>query len=408
MSSEICQNWKKKHKKITLYGFLEERNSFYNGLKSFFAYDMIQENRNRARAGKPGVYTEVVEEGGRMANRARIEDICERLQLSKATVSKALNGYDSVREETRARVLACAREIGYAPSGFNPDIRARFTRVGFTMASLVSNPEGITPYQPLMNALTKELEQYHYETVLIPPSVLQEQSVPYEQAMRGLNLDCVFLTGLRLDDPYYRQLQTTELPTVLWDMSIPNPFVHSVCSNSTEGMRMAAAHLIGLGHRRIGLIMGHRQAQVSLQRRDGYVLALADAGIPLDPGLIFEGDFSETSGAVGFYHLMEKGVTGILCVSDATALGVCRAAAARGIRIPEELSVVGYDNTALTGYTNPALTSVDQHPEEIGRVIATMIHAMMRGRPIGDTVLRPSLAVRGSTAALYRENMASP
>lgn len=343
-----------------------------------------------------------------MANRARIEDICERLQLSKATVSKALNGYDSVREETRARVLACAREIGYAPSGFNPDIRARFTRVGFTMASLVSNPEGITPYQPLMNALTKELEQYHYETVLIPPSVLQEQSVPYEQAMRGLNLDCVFLTGLRLDDPYYRQLQTTELPTVLWDMSIPNPFVHSVCSNSTEGMRMAAAHLIGLGHRRIGLIMGHRQAQVSLQRRDGYVLALADAGIPLDPGLIFEGDFSETSGAVGFYHLMEKGVTGILCVSDATALGVCRAAAARGIRIPEELSVVGYDNTALTGYTNPALTSVDQHPEEIGRVIATMIHAMMRGRPIGDTVLRPSLAVRGSTAALNRENMASP
>ena len=162
---------------------------------------------------------------------------------------------------------------------------------------------------------------------------------------------------------------------------------------------MAAAHLIGLGHRRIGLIMGHRQAQVSLQWRDGYVLALADAGIPLDPGLIFEGDFSETSGAVGFYHLMEKGVTGILCVSDATALGVCRAAAARGIRIPEELSVVGYDNTALTGYTNPALTSVDQHPEEIGRVIATMIHAMMRGRPIGDTVLRPSLAVRGSTAA---------
>ena len=98
-----------------------------------------------------------------MANRARIEDICERLQLSKATVSKALNGYDSVREETRARVLACAREIGYAPSGFNPDIRARFTRVGFTMASLVSNPEGITPYQPLMNALTKELEQYHYD-----------------------------------------------------------------------------------------------------------------------------------------------------------------------------------------------------------------------------------------------------
>ena len=334
-----------------------------------------------------------------MASRARIEDICEKLGLSKATVSKALNGYETVREETRARVLACAREIGYAQTGNSPDVRARFTRVGITMTSLLGNPHGITPYQPLFTSLTEELEQFHFETVLLPPSLVQEQIVPYDQAMRNLNLDCAFLTGLRMDDPYYHQLQTTELPTVLWDMSIRNPFVHCVSSDSTEGMRMAASYLIQLGHRRIGLILGHRQAQVSLQRRDGYLLALVDAGIPLDPELIFEGDFSETSGALGFYALMEKGVTAILCVCDMAALGVYRAARTRGIRIPEDLSIVGYDNTALTSYTVPELTSVDQHPDQIGKVIATTIHNMMRHHPVGDSVLRPSMVIRGSTAA---------
>ncbi|MBQ9324903.1 MAG: LacI family DNA-binding transcriptional regulator [Clostridia bacterium] len=334
-----------------------------------------------------------------MANRPRIEDICEKLHLSKATVSKALNGYDSVREETRVQVLACAREIGYAQARYSEDVKARYTRIGITMTSFAGNPHGITPYQPLVNSLMGELEQYHYETVLIPPSVLQEQSVPYEQAMRSMNLDCAFLTGLRIDDPYYKQIQTTELPTVLWDMSVRNPVVHCVSSDSTEGMRLAASYLIELGHRRIGLIMGHRQAQVSLLRRDGYMLALLDAGLPIDPELIFEGDYSETAGALGFYELMKKNVTGILCVSDTTALGVYRAAMTKGLRIPEDLSIIGYDNTALTSYTVPGLTSVDQHSDQVGKVIATTIHNMMRHRPVGDTILHPSLVIRGSTAA---------
>ena len=334
-----------------------------------------------------------------MAGRPRIEDICERLHLSKATVSKALNGYASVREETRASVLACARELGYGNAGHSPDVQARFTRVGITMTSLQGNPHGITPYQPLIDSLTKELEQYHYETVLIPPSVIQEQTVPYDQAMRNLNLDCAFLTGLRTDDPYYQQLQTTELPTVLWDMRVRNPLVHCVSSDSTEGMRLATEHLIQLGHRRIGLILGHPQAQVSLQRRDGYILALLNAGLGLDPELIFEGDFTETSGALGFYALMEKKVSAIVCVSDMVALGVFRAATSKGVRIPEDLSIIGYDNTLLTTYTVPGLTSVDQHTDQVGRVIATTIHNMMSHRPVGDTVLHPSLVIRGSIAA---------
>ena len=334
-----------------------------------------------------------------MQNKPRIEDICKRLNLSKATVSKALNGYPSVREETRAQVLSCARALGYTKSGLGLDVSARYTRVGITSALMVSNPDGITPYQPLVNSLVEELAQYHYETTIIPAAIISEQSVPYGQAMQSLNLDCAFLSGLRLDDPYYAQLRTTDFPTVIWDLTVKNPHVHSVCCDSTEGMRLAAAHLIALGHRRIGLILGHLQAQVSLQRRDGYILALADAGIPYDPALVFEGDFSETSGAIGFNELIRHRVTGILCVSDVTALGVFRAARTRGMRIPEDLSIIGYDNTALIGYTQPRLTSVYQHTELVGQIAATTIHNMLSHRPVADSVIHPTLEIRGSTGA---------
>ena len=333
-----------------------------------------------------------------MPRNPRIADICRELNLSKATVSKALNGYSSVREETRSQVLACARRLGYA----QPQGREKNTlliRVGITASVTVDNPNSISPYQMLLNNLIEGLGQYHYDTIVLPPSLLQEQNVPYEQAMRNLNLDCAFLTGLRLDDPYYMQLRTTEFPTVMWDMTIDNPHVHNVSCDSAEGMRLAVAHLISLGHRRIGLICGHMQAQVSLQRRDGYILALADAGIPYDPALVYDGDFSETAGAIGFQYLYPKNVTAIACVSDKTALGVIRAAQVQGLRIPDDLSVTGFDNTNFTEYMNPGLTSVNQHLDRVGAVLVTVIHSMMNHRPVGDSLVHPSLVIRGSTAA---------
>ena len=333
-----------------------------------------------------------------MPNNPRIADICKELNLSKATVSKALNGYPTVREETRSQVLACARRLGYAqPQG--RDKNTQLIRIGITASVTVDNPNSISPYQMLLNNLIEGLGRYHYDTIVIPPSFLQEQRVPYEQAMRSLNLDCAFLTGLRLDDPYYAQLQATEFPTVMWDMAVANPHVHNVSCDSAEGMRLAVAHLVSLGHRRIGFVCGHMQAQVSLQRRDGYILALADAGIPYDPALVYEGDFSETAGAIGFQYLQAKQVTAIACVSDVTALGVIRAAQAQGLRIPDDLSVTGFDNTNFTEYTNPGLTSVNQHLDQVGQILVTVIHSMMNHRAVGDSLVRPSLVIRGSTAA---------
>ena len=139
-----------------------------------------------------------------MAGNPSLNDICKMLDLSKATVSKALNGYDSVSQETRERVLACARQLGYVRPERTAEPNARFTRVGVSSLMFAGNVESSSPYPAVLAGLMEELGQSHYDTVLIPPSVTVQQTVPYEEAMRGLNLDCAFINGLRLDDPYYR------------------------------------------------------------------------------------------------------------------------------------------------------------------------------------------------------------
>lgn len=334
-----------------------------------------------------------------MNNRpTRINDICKKLDLSKATVSKALNGYPSVSEETRNRVLNCARELGYATPQHSTDTTARLTRIGVSALSFSGNAEASSPYQALLMGLMDELGHSHYDTVLIPPRIIDQQTVPYDEAMKNLQLDCAFINGLKTSDPYYEQLKTTSFPTLCWDFSVDNPNVHNIFCDSTEGMRMAAEHLISLGHRRIGFICAYKEAQVCLQRLDGYILALSRNGIPYDESLVYFGDFSEASGVLGFHQLIHKNVTGLVCISDVTAIGAARAAMAMGYKIPQDISIVGYDDAALTGILPMGLTSVNQHPDLIGRIAATMLGNILHHRPVADTVLHPTLTIRGSTA----------
>lgn len=329
---------------------------------------------------------------------ARINDICKKLGLSKATVSKALNGYSSVSEETRARVLNCARELGYATPQHNADPNARLTRIGVTALSFSGNAESSTPYQVILMGLMEELGQSHYDTVLIPPQIIEKQTVPFDEAMKNLHLDCAFICGLKTSDPYYEQLKVTSFPTLCWDFAVNNPNVHNIFCDSTEGMRMAVEHLIELGHRRIGFICAYKEAQVCLQRLDGYILALSRHGIPYDESLVYFGDFSEASGVLGFHELIQKDVTGLVCISDVTAIGASRAAMAMGYKIPEDISIVGYDDAALTSMLPGGLTSVNQHPDLIGRIAATALRNILHHRPVADTVLHPTLTIRGSTA----------
>lgn len=333
-----------------------------------------------------------------MRDTPKIKDICERLSLSKATVSKALNGYSSVSEETRMRVLACASELGYPLTDSAPQQKSikNPVRIGFPPVGPSPNS---SPYSDLQAGFLEQASPLEYEMVVLPPLHLSKQTIPFEQLMNSLRLDCALIHGFRTDDQYFMQLQTTTFPTITWDLKVNNPHVPNVGCDSVEGMRLAVEHLIALGHRKIGFICGHREAQVSAQRLDGYILALFYAGIPYDPALVYNGDFSEESGREGAAYLMRRHVTGIVCISDLVAAGACRTINAMGLSIPEDVSIIGYDDTPLTTIFTPALTSVQQNSRLLGRTLNTMFFNMVNGLTVGDAIVHPSLTVRASTAS---------
>lgn len=289
--------------------------------------------------------------------------------------------------------------MGYSTPKKDQDPNARLIRIGLNSVLFAGNPADSSPHQEILSGLLEELGQSHYDTVIIPPHVVSDQQIPYDEAMRSLNLDCAFINGLKTSDPYFHQLQTTSFPTVCWDMHVDNPNVHCIGCDSMQGMRLATEHLISLGHKRIGFICGHKYAQVSMERLDGYILALIHAGIPYDPSLVYYGDFTETAGVLGFHSLIAKNVTGLVCISDVTAIGASRAAIAMGYEIPRDLSIVGYDDAALTAFLPMGLTSVNQSSALIGKAAATMLRNIVRHRAVADVVIQPHLTIRGSTAA---------
>ena len=328
-----------------------------------------------------------------------IQSLSERLGLSKATVSKALNGYKQVSPVTRARVLDMAAQMGYtassAPSASAPAPR----RIGWPYRAPTENYEAT---HLIVRGFQDLAPQLNMEIVLLPEF---SDAFRAEHRLRDVvaqnKLDGLFLSSLRIEDDYLEQVGDLSLPVLFWDLPIElqKPNFGFIAYDSLEGARMAVSHLTSLGHRRIGFLNGHRHAYVSWQRLDGYRLALSRAGIGFDDHLVYEGDFSIECGGRAFNQLMPQGVTAIFCASDKMAIGVMRAAQAAGVVVPQDLSIVGYDDEILCTAVTPGLTTIGQDFSQIGRVSCSMMDCLLRGLPLAPVSLRPRLVLRESACA---------
>ena len=335
-----------------------------------------------------------------MKNMPNIQMICNRLGLSKATVSKALNGYAQVNENTREAVLRCAREIGYRtdkPAATQSGTAVR--RIGMPGRVNGSDRTDFSGDYQMIAGFRDEAHRSGMEMILLPNiDTPLQRDTPLAALLAPYQLDGLLLCGLFTDDPYLAQLPDIHIPTVLWDLSgPPDERIGTVRYDSLRGAQMAVEHLISLGHKRIALFNGHRFAQVSHERLDGYRLALATAGIALDPSLIVWGDFTETGVVEAVELFVQKEVTAVFCACDITAIGVMRQLKAIGKKVPGDISVVGYDDSPLCVAVSPALTTVSQDFYRIGQIACGMMRALLLGLPLHHETLMPTLAVRHST-----------
>jgi LacI family xylobiose transport system transcriptional regulator len=315
--------------------------------------------------------------------------------VSAPTVSKVLNGHSGVALDTRQRIEEIIREHGYqraeSSTGYVPIVELLFQALDSLWAlEIIRGVEQAIRGRGLAVALTE------MQGRLTPGRAWTEQLLARRPAG-------VIAVSADLSNRQYAQLSSRAIPLVALDPTgEPAHAIPSVGATNWNGGLIAARHLLGLGHRRIAMINGPDTYLCCRARFDGYRAALEMAGVRFDPGLVRTGPLYVEGGQAQARALLRRAdrPTAVFAANDLQALGVYEAARELGLRVPQELSVVGFDDLPFVRWHSPALTTVRQPLAEMGAAAATMLLRMVGGdAPEHDRVELPtSLVVRGSTA----------
>lgn len=333
--------------------------------------------------------------------RPTIADVAARSGTSKGTVSFVLNDRPGVAAATRARVLAAIEELGFRPSGVARALSgSRADAVGLV---LTRDPETLRSdsfFASFLAGLEQGLSAVESAVLLrFVADEGAEEAAHRSLAARG-RVDGVVVADLRADDGRIALLGELGLPAVTLNRpDVPSPFV-AVRHDDAAAVRQAVAHLAALGHRRIAHVGGPLRYLHARHRRAAWLAALAEHRI--EPGPDLEADFTARGGAEATHALLDRGAerpTAVLYGNDTMAVAGTVVAQARGLVLPRDLSVVGFDDAELSAHVRPALTTVRTDPYAWGAVAARTLIDVVHGRALGDVELDPPrLVVRDSTA----------
>lgn len=329
---------------------------------------------------------------------ARLADIAAQAGVSEATVSRVLNGKPGVAAVTRQAVLTALDVLGYErPS------RLRERRAG--LVGLVI-PELENPIFPAFaQVIDTMLAQHGYTPVLCtetPGGVSEDEYVEMllERGVSGI----IFISGMHADTQAnperYHRLRERRLPIVLINGYLKGVDAPFISNDDVASMELAVGHLVALGHTRIGLAVGPQRFLPVVRKIAGFTQSMKSLlGLSLVDDLVECSLFSVEGGAAAAGALIERGVTAIVCGSDMMALGAVRAARSRGLQVPRDVSVVGYDDSSLIAFTDPPLTTIRQLVQAMGHAAVRALIDEIAGVPAprAEFVFRPELVVRSST-----------
>ncbi|MEU4405435.1 MULTISPECIES: LacI family DNA-binding transcriptional regulator [unclassified Streptosporangium] len=323
----------------------------------------------------------------------RLAEVAKKVGMSEATVSRVLNGKPGVSEATREAVLTALDVLGYErPTQLRGD-RARL--VGLVLPEL-QNPI----FPAFAEVVGGALAQQGFTSVLCTRTLGGVSEAEYvdlllQQQVSGV----VFAGGLfaqaDASHEHYELLRERRLPTVLVNAAVAHLAFPQVSCDDVAAAEMALGHLRSLGHERIGMVLGPPDHVPSRRKLDA-----AD----LDPEFVEHTMFSLEGGHAAAARLIRKGVTGVICASDVMALGAIRAARRAGLSVPDDVSVIGYDDSALMNCTDPPLTTLRQPIDAMGRAVVDLLAAQIDKAlvPADELLFEPELVVRASTGPVRR------
>jgi LacI family transcriptional regulator len=335
-----------------------------------------------------------------MADRKRvgIVELARSLGLSTYTVSRALNGHSDVADETRKRVLAAAREIGYTPNALGRTLRrGRADAVGFL---LTPSPEGLVGsyFLPLLTGIDAVLAPAGYAVLMAGAAPDCHEIDALRHLVEGRRIDAAILTRVRVDDPRAAYLRQQGFPFVMLGRDGDRPETPFVDADHRASGGAATGWLLARGHRRIALINTPAQVNGSRQRRLGWQEAMADAGLAADPAWHRCGDYTAETGRQQAEALLALSPrpTAILCGNDETAFGAAEAVRAAGLSVGTDVSIIGCDDIPIAALCNPPLTTFRTSLRPFGEAVAQQVLALLRGETPPSHLIVPQLIERGS------------
>lgn len=330
-----------------------------------------------------------------------VHDVARHAGVSIATVSRALNGRSRISAETRERVLEIASSLGYQPNDLARSLAGMATQ---TIALLL--PDITNPFFPELVKGVQTLADERGHLLLLCHNADDGAKARADIAMlRRKKVDGILLVAGTLRGRGIAEA-TSGVPTVVLDRRVPGLRSDLVTVDHRAGARLAVEHLLGLGHRRIAHVTGPSGVSSSKERLTGWEAALRAAGIEPDSGLVVRGDFLEDGGYAAGHALLERGVefTAAFAANDLTAIGLMTSLTEAGLRVPADVSVVGFDGIHLAAYTAPPLTTVAQPIFDLGRRAAELLlERLIDGHTEPRTVvLGTKLVERGSTGPVNK------
>lgn len=329
---------------------------------------------------------------------ATMKQVAERAGVSTSTVSHVINNTRKVSNDVRERVLAIIAETRYIPSAVARSLKNDRTNTIGMMVPNSSNPY----FAELIQGIEDAAFKLSYNIILCNAYDDPIKQAAYLRVLLEKRIDGLILVSSGADAALADLLRTANVPMVLVDREVAGVEADFIESNHEEGGYLATRYLVNLGHRRIGCVSGPAELQPSRDRVAGYRRALAEAGIEDDPAYLLHSDFTSEGGFNAFGKLLAlpSPPTAIFASNDLMAIGGICAAAEAKVRVPQQLSVVGYDDIALASYSTPRLTTVAQPKYAMGEMITHLLLERIAGGhlPLRRELLKTRLVERQSTA----------
>ncbi len=339
-----------------------------------------------------------------MGRAVSIQDIARAAGVSHGTVSRALHDNPLISADVRDRIRQLAQEMGYTPNAVAQSLKQQRTHtIGLVVTSIAD------PFVGTVVRGIEEVAQEAHMSVFLSMSYNDPQrEISVIETFQQRRVDGIISAAAQLSGRHGPRLARIAVPTVLINQQAETDsgLLHSVNVDDYSGARLAVEHLVGLGHRRIGYIGAGNRARSNRRRLAGYRDALDAAGIEPDPAWVRIADPGHKfhtedvgDGRAFVVELLKAGSTAVFCYNDMIAVGALLACRERGVAVPEELSVVGFDDIEAAEYVSPPLTTVRQPMLLLGRLAMEMLMELLNGRPVENHVLAAELVPRASTCA---------